>query len=685
MKRRSLDVLTALTFILTMIMPVSIASARVVRVEIDSRRDVLDGRDFGDVGPYEMIEGRIFFAFDPDNEFNSRVVDLDLALRNDEGFVEAWANFVALKPTSQAREDAVAFVEVSNRGGKASMSYFNRGRGGLNPDNEAGFGDGLLMRQGLTVIWIGWQFDVPEDAPGRAERMRLHVPTAHGAEAPIEGLVRSDWTLEQTATTLDVAHRNHLAYPVMDPAHADNVLTVRDGRNEPRRIVGRTEWRFARETPNGVVDDSTHIYMEDGFEAGKIYELVYRARDPKVVGLGLAAIRDVMSYAKYDGESVFPAAHGVAFGVSQTGRFLRHYLYQGFNTDEQSRKVYDGLLIHTAGAGRGSFNHRFAQPSRDAHRYSAFFYPTDIFPFTSRPQTDSITGSDDGLAAHAFDDAHLPNVFYTNTGYEYWGRAASLIHTSIDGSSDVEPLPTERIYHLASGQHFGWRFPPRENDRIGAADAFRGNPLDFLTTMRALMVDLVEWVRDDVEPPASRYPRIADDTLVAINDVRFPSIPGVAFPSVIHQAYRADYGSRWSEGIVDIQPPHLGSAFPSLASQVDVVGNEVGGVATVEVMVPLATYAPWNLRTGLANPHELTDFFGSYIPLPLSDAQREENNDPRSSVEGMYDSKAEYLQMVTLAAKELVTKRLLLREDASRAVDRAERHWDWLHERGEAD
>jgi hypothetical protein len=401
-----------------------------------------------------------------------------------------------------------------------------------------------------------------------------------------------------------------------------------------------------------------------------------------VVGLGLAAIRDVASYAKYHLESEFPAQSVVAFGVSQTGRFLRHYLYQGFNVDEGGRKALDGMLVHTAGAGRGSFNHRFAQPSRDAHRYSAFFYPTDIFPFTSSAQTDAVTGDEDGLMAHLSED-HRPRVFFTNTGYEYWGRAASLIHTSPDGARDVPPLDTERIYHLASGQHSVAGFPPAETAQM-AEGIYRGNPLDFLLHLRALAMDLVAWVADDEAPPASRYPRLAEGTLVNPQALALPSVPGLSRPDVVHVAYRANYGPRFpSHGIVDRQPPELGVAFPSLVPQVDGIGNEASGVRAVEIRVPLATYLPWNLRAGApGGENELRDFTGTLVPLARTEEERAATGDARPSIESLYPTRGAYLNRVRLAAGDLVAERLLLAEAVAAVVMRAEALWDWLHPDG---
>src|SRR5881396_1501245 len=372
----------------------TLAGAEVRHVTIESRVDLLGGRPFGAAGAYEKLTGVVDFAFDPANRANGRIVDLERAPRNAAGFVEARATFMVLRPKRVARP-GVALVEVSNRGGKAALPYFNGADWSHDPTTEAELGDGLLMRLGLTIVWVGWQFDVPRE-PGL---LRLEAPVARDGDRPIEGLVRCDFTVDRAVRTLALGHRGHVPYPLADPDHRDNVLTVRDGRLAPRTVVERRDWRFGSEVNGRVVEDPGHITMARGFEAGKLYELVYRASDPVVSGLGLAAIHDVIAYAKHDPQSLFPARLGVAFGVSQTGRFLRHFLYQGFNTDERGRQAFDGMLVHTAGAGRGSFNHRFAQPSRDAHRYSSFFYPTDLFPFTSRPQLDAETGREDRLAS----------------------------------------------------------------------------------------------------------------------------------------------------------------------------------------------------------------------------------------------------------------------------------------------
>lgn len=670
--RRIVSVLALLASTL----PLVPARAEVVRVEVVRRVDVLGGRSFGSAGPYELIEGRILFAFDPGNRYNARIVDLALAPRNGAGRVEAWADFAALRPKRPAPNN-VALFEVSNRGLRYAPMILDFATMAPHPSAPEDFGDGLLLRLGLTLVWVGWQHDVP---PDDADRFGLEAPVARAADgSPLTGLVRADWVVQRPVRSLSLAHGSHVAYPAVDPDSPETVLTVRDGRYAERRVVPRSEWRFARVDGGAVIDDTRWIHRAAGFEPGKIYELVYRSREPRVAGLGLAAIRDAMSHAKYDPASPFPAALAVGFGISQTGRLLRHFVHQGFNTDERGRKVFDGLLIHVAGGGRGSFNHRFAQPSRDAHRFDTFFFPTDLFPFSSATQRDPVTGIADGLYASPFDPAHLPLVFQTNSGYEYWGRAASLIHTTPDGAADVEPPANERIYHLAGAQHVGGPFPPPESTRHPASRAYRGQPLDYRLPLRALLVSLIGWVRDGTPPPPSAYPRIDRGELVPIDALRLPAVPDLGRPGVVHQADRLDFGARWPEGIIDREPPGVGAPFPVLVPQVDSLGNEMGGVRTVELEAPLASYLPWNLRAGQpGDTAELTRILGTYLPLPRDEGERRRAGDPRPSIAALYPDRAAYLARARLAAAALVAARMLLPGDVERTIARAEAHWDWI-------
>ncbi len=656
------------------------AQAAVDSVEIHQREPVLNGQPFGETGPYEQLSGLIHFAFDPAAPANAAVVDIAHAPRDTKGRVRATADFVLLRPLEAPDTPRVGLLEISNRGGKASLRYFNAAtRRALDPQAPAAFGDGLLMRMGLTIMWVGWQFDVPP-APGR---VRLQVPVARLDTGRITGQVRSDWVVDEATRVLALAHREHWAYPVSDPSSRAAVLTRRRTREGVREGVPSRLWSFANEMDGRAVADLTHLHAPRGFAPGYIYEMVYPASDPRVVGLGLAAMRDVAAYAKHNGaDGPFGVKHMIGFGVSQTGRFLRQFLYQGFNADESGRRAFDGLLIHTAGAGRGSFNHRFAQPSRDGHRYAAFFYPTDLFPFTSAAQRDPLCEegcAEDGLLSIYQAPALLPRMMVTNTGYEYWGRAASLIHTTTDGEGDMAPMPNERLYAFSSSQHFVGRWPPAADRRLPGADVWRGNPVDFLVNLRALLNRLVQWVALDRAPPPSRYPSLKAGTLQAVDALQMPDVAGLTPPAFAHEAYRADYGPQWRKGIVHKQPPHLGPAFVSRVASVDGVGNELGGVRNVEVQVPVATYTPWSLRDGLPNASEMADFRGLFAPLPLDAANAKAVADPRPHLRELYPTRADYLQKVSGAIDDLIAEGFLLQEDAPRVRARALDLWHFAN------
>src|SRR5262249_21411607 len=367
------------------------------------------------------------------------------------------------------------------------------------------------------------------------------------------------------------------------------------------------------------------------------------------------------------------------FGISQSGRFLRHFLYQGFNADESGRQVFDGIDAHVAGGGHGSFNHRFAEPSRDASPFSTFFYPTAIFPFTDVEQTDPESGQSDGLLTHSGNSGVMPKIFYTFSSYEYWGRAASLIHTTIDGRADARILDNVRIYYFTGGQHGPGPFPPVRTSAQGTPLTQQmSSPNDYTWAMRALLVAMDHWVRDGIAPPESRYPRIADGTLVRPEAVRFPKIPGVDSPGRVHEAYRVDYGPRFKEGIIDYEPPRVGKPFLVMVPQVDEDGIDQGGVKMPEVAVPLATYTGWNRRTPATQaPEELVDFAGSYIPFARTKADRNRTGDPRLSLEERYPTREHYLGMIAREALALVKGGYLLSEDVPSVVERAVTYWGY--------
>ena len=651
------------------------ADAHVTRVEVISRSDIQDGKPFGLAGPYEKIVGRVYFSVDPANIHNRQIVDLDKADRGSQGQVEFSADLYILRPKDMTKGNGAVLFEVSNRGGRGIDRLVN---GATSADPE---GDGFLMRHGYTVAWVGWEFDVADDG----DRLKLYAPIAHdrgGKE--IHGLLRSDFTPAKIVGDMPLGHfllgpNGGKSYPVDDPSSTKNVLTVRDTPEGPRQIISRAQWSFAHTVDGKLAADAHFIHLDGGFQPGKIYEVVYEAKNPVVAGLGLASVRDFLSYLKYDPQSTAPVKRVYAVGISQSGRFLRHFLYQDFDADEQGRQVMDGVVAHVAGAGRGSFNHRFAQPSRDAQPLSSIFFPTDLFPFTDLPETDSDTGETAGLLDAVYKAHDTPKIFFTNTSYEYWGRAASLIHTSPDGTADAKISDNVRVYLLAGLQHFSAPFPPQKsspnNPDATAQQRYNPNPVQYF--WRALITDMDEWVKNGTEPPASRYPRVADGTLVPLDKWNFPAIPGVNKPHEANVAWRLDFGPQWKQGIVSLEPPKVGKAFPALVPQSDANGNDEGGVSPPELQVPLASYTGWNLRDPSIGAADLRlSFYGSFIPFAKTLAERQKSSDPRLSVAERYASRDEYLGKFADAALKLVQERFLMREDVPALLDRGKREWE---------
>ena len=650
------------------------ADAHVTRVEILSRSDLAGGKPFGLAGPYEKIIGRVYFTVDPANPHNRPIVDLDKADHNAEGLVEFSADLYMLRPKDMVKGNGAVLFEVSNRGGKGIHRLVN-GATASEPE-----GDGFLMRQGYTIAWVGWEFDVAD----QSENLKLYAPVAHDpGDKEIRGLVRSDFTPAQLVYDMPVGHSllgptGGKSYPVDDPASSQNVLTVRDTPEGPRQTIPRSRWSFAHTVDGKLTPDPHFFHLDTGFQPGKIYELVYEAKNPVVVGLGFASVRDFLSYLKYDSQSPAPVQRVYAVGISQSGRFLRHFLYQDFNADEQGRQIMDGVIAHVAGAGRGSFNHRFAQPSRDAQPLSSIFFPTDIFPFTDLPETDPETNETAGLF-DAVNKAHdAPKVFLTNTSYEYWGRAAALVTVSPDGKSDAKIGENVRVYLLAGLQHFSAGFPPQKSSPNSpdstAQQRYNPNPVQYF--WRALITDMDDWVKSGTEPPASRYPKIADRTLVPLDKWDFPQIPGVKLPHEANAGWRLDFGPQWKAGIITIEPPKVGKPFPVLVPQSDPNGNDEGGVSLPELQVPLATYTGWNLRDPSIGASDLRlSFYGSFIPFPKTEAERAQTGDPRFSVAGRYKSREEYLGKFAEAELQLVQERFLLKEDVPALLERGKREW----------
>jgi hypothetical protein len=657
-------------------------NARVLRVEIASRADVLNGKQFGEAGAYERITGRVYFSLPFANSHNMRIVDLGNAVNLKNGEVEFSSDFVAVRPKDAHKGNGSMLLEVPNRGRARILSLVDGGDQDLSTDA----GDAWLLRNGFTIVSLGWQWD----ADG-ADALRFLAPVAKKDGKTITGLLRGDLMPSKEMSEIPLGHLimgniGGTEYPVAAPGDPRNTLTVRDSRNAKRTVIPRAEWQFAHTVDGKLTPSDRHIHLSGGFQPGKIYEYVYVVADPVVAGGGFAAIRDFAAYAKHTPDAFTPAERVYGEGISQNGRFLRDFLYQGFNADEEGRIALDGVLAHVAGAGRGSFNYRFAQPSRDAQPTSSVFFPTDIFPFTDSPEQDPVTGETNALIAAEMYEKVVPKIFFSNTSYEYWGRAAALIHTTVDGKHDWPINDNVRIYHFTGLQHFSGPFPPEKGkgDLLGQQPQ---SPLPIKYFWRSMIANMDAWVRSNTPPPPSSYPRIDDGTLVPLREYAFPKIPGVNRPHEANEAWHIDFGPNWRvdvrsfsppwrNGILSLQPPKVGAPYPVLVPQVDADGNERDGVHLPEITVPLATYTGWNLRDpSIGAPDQRVSFEASYLPFPKTAADRQKTGDPRKSIAERYADREDYLTHYKTAVDDLVKQRWILPEDRESLLHRGEQEW----------
>ncbi|MFC1737920.1 alpha/beta hydrolase domain-containing protein [Planctomycetota bacterium] len=629
---------------------------KVVRVEIEVRELYEDGQNFGGVGQYEKIAGKMYLEVDPDDPANQRVVDLKLADRNERGNVEFWTDFELLKPVDALKGNRRLLYFVNNRGWKVSL-YFIDSDGGNN----------WLFRQGYSILWCGWNGDA---TPGE-EKMNMGLPIAHENGQTITGKIYAEICTTETGPGYSKPFYwgSSVCYPVVSLDNSHATLSMRPSRSAEPIELPRDQWAFARWDDGKVIEDAQHLYVKEGFRPGWLYDLVYVGKDPRVTGLGFAAVRDVVSFFRYEqadhDNKPNPIAsvieHAYAYGISQSGRFIYHFIYEDFNGDEKSRMVFDGVVPHVGGAGKGQFNYRFAQTTRHGSPHEDNLFPSDFFPFTTVEQYDPITGQRGDALARPRKSGFLPKIFFSMTSTEYWTRAASLLHTDVQGKRDIEFDPNVRLYLHSCREH--------NDDPDG--------PL-----MRSQFVLMDEWVTHGIEPPPSNNPKISDGTLVDVATYHklFPSIPGVQVPESCFMPYRLDPGPRWhTEGIADNVPPKVGKRYTNLVPAVDSDGNELAGIRLPDIAVPLGTYVGWKVRSpDHPAAGTLERVSGSHWPFARTAEERKKNGDSRPSILERYPKRAEYLAKVTDAVLKLKAQRFLLEEDAVHLLQKAagEQYWD---------
>ena len=658
------------------------------RLEIVRREPFAEGRGFGMVGPYERIDAVAHYAVDPDHPANAGIADLAGAERDPDGAVRFSGDATFLVPMDPARTNRALLFEVPNRGNRLAMRSFNQAPFDLMPTDEIPAGDGFLFERGWCIAWCGWQWDVPHPSV----RLGLRAPGVPSANRKPAGRMQLRIQPDAAADTFVLTDHhvgsvgNHAPIPPLDSDDPEAALFVRDHLFDTPVRIPRVRWAFVRVEGDGSLPGPGGVSLAGGFEAGRIYDLVYTPAECPVVGAGLLAVRDLAAWARGSADS--PAAgrvdHVIAKGVSQCGRFLRTFLHAGLNRDEAGRQVFDGVHVHVAGGRRGEFNHRYGQPSVQptpslGHR----------FPFADEPQADPDSGCREGLLDRLRAGECMPRVVYTDTSAEYWRGDAGLTHRDLasganagaDAAADVEPPAEVRRYLFAGTQHAPGVLPFTNLSMFGSRGANRFNAVDYRPLLRAALENLRAWIAEGVEPPPSVFPRGREGTSARREEVldALAAIPGFALPRADRLPSLApmDLGEHADRGVPDLPARFTGEPYPSPVAAVDADGNERGGLRMPDVSVPVATHAGFNPRHPEGGGEgQILEYLGSTVPFARTAAERAATADPRPSVAERYPGRDAYLAEVRAAAEHLVEARYLLSKDVDLCVEIAGERYD---------
>ena len=621
--------------------PTQTDNSRITRLDITSRRSAFDGRVFGTAGAYEILFGTATAVADPREAQNTGIVDLDNAPRNAAGQVEYSFDVHILKPIDLTKSNGVLVYEINNRGRRIVYRYFNGGGTGY----EAGDpGTGFLMDQGYTYVSSGWMHGT--GGSDNSELLWADLPTATDHGQPITGRSMEEWMDPSSASF------GRLTYPAATLEQAEATLTYRQLQDSARQPVSTSQWSY--------VDDTTvRVTAPVGTDAGTIYEFTYEARSTIVMGLGFAAIRDFVSFARHhpaddtgqanplfvDGSAVLH--HAVAVGSSQSGRMVRDFLYQGFNRDAAGRRVFDGMNAYVAGARRTFVNARFALPGRWTRQHEDHNYPMDEFPFTYGTTTDSLTGKTDGLLATCTTSDTCPKVIQVDTESEWYGAHGSLVVT--DTAGQMLALPTNVRYWMLTTAHL-------QRD-AGCRDP--ANPVQPYPYYRAAFDATVQWVRDDAEPPASRAPSVADGTAVTAVE------QGAGYPTIPERPFNPTISTLGVRDFSVLPPTESAEKYPLFVPRLDQDGNAAAGVVIPEGAVPLSTMGKAIRGPGFAEG-ELCSANGAWMPFPKTKTDRLAQGDSRLSIEERYPGGlAEYAEKYGRAVDGLVAEQYLLPKDGA--------------------
>jgi hypothetical protein len=685
MTRRATVALSLFTAV-AVLLPLS-ADARVVRLDVTSRRPFEGGKSFGSAGTFEQLEGTVYFEVNPLDPLNDVIVNLDKARLNAKGVVEFSAPFVIVKPLDMSRGNRKILYGINNRGNNIEFAFQAFPPVPLvvaRADAAApSAGDGLILRLGYTYVDAGWAGDIETTA----NRLGANLPVAvEGGDRAVVAPIRIEYS--GTGYTLPLKGNSQFrSYETADVDTRNSTLTVRDAVRGTKKPIAADRWAFGR-CPTGqasLVASTSDICLFDGFQAGYLYELTYKATGPWVMGLGYAVTRDLASFLRYatkddagtpnpvgDGEAGTGIRRVYALGTSSTGMYLREFLYLGFNEDEAHRKVFDAVRISIPGTHRLFANVEFADPNvysrQDRHSdFLSHSYP----PLTYAVTTDPISGIRDGILKRPATD---PLVLHVDSANEFWQMNASLnVH---DGRGRPVPIPDNvRLYFISSHSHTGGSGVAAMPTAKGTCEHATNGAFSFTPVMRALLVAMDGWADRGEAPPASQYPGLRDSPLLTLEEAaaRFPQIPGVRFPAAMNGLELLDFG-RWFSakgGWLSGSAPRRGPRYQTLLPAPDADGLDTGGIRAVDVAAPVGTNTGWNLMPDGPRAGDLCGLSGSFIPFAKTKAQRTASGDPRLSLEERYQDHDGFVRAVDAAAQKLVKDRFLLEDDARVIVDTA--------------
>ncbi|MCG8413722.1 MAG: hypothetical protein MI746_05830 [Pseudomonadales bacterium] len=642
---------------LIFLLSISLASAEVTRVEITSRQSI---NDAGSGVSYELIEGVLHYALDPNHPANRAITDIEFAPLNSAGLVEFSADFRLYVPPADQANGGLLY-NVNNRGRNSGSSALPLEISLQHP----------LSQKGFTYLITGWINELTNE-----DNLRLHAPIVRDGRAAITGPVRYEWSVSRPAQTVAVNGGRHLGYQPTADGMENASLTHRLYAEDVRIPIERSEFSLNVEQAADSNQPAVSVTLNSGFQPGHLYELIYEAQDPVLAGAGMAGVRDIVSLIRHEATSsdileelnLPEIDNTVAWGSSQSGRFLRTFVYDGFNADLNGAKVFDGVVPFIAGSGMGMFNNRFAMPTRTNQQHANHLYPNDLFPFTYGESYDPFTRQRDGILAKARASDTVPKVMHIQTTNEYWLRGGSLPHTNPQGTEDAE-IPSEvRFYTIGGSQHGSGDGIP---DAPTTTQLMR-NPNMWLPIAHSLVAAMYDWVANDQQPPASRYPKIADGSLVPshtdgdINYDAWNKLNGVEYPESIYHPPYANYGARWQrDPIIDQHPTVADQHYTSLVPAIDADNNDLAASTILPPLtrVPLATFVSWNLRAPSVGAEKaMASLAGGYIPFARDLDAVIANNDTRSSIGGLYSSFDDYLEKYEAATDELIAEGYLLPE-----------------------